>query len=49
MAKISVEEARELARKAREWTAADRAKETIDGLAQEQQVDPQKLSEPFTV
>src|SRR5438128_1990459 len=60
MAKITVEEARELAKKARQWTftaegkkqieeAADRAQKTIDELEQAQQLDPQKLSEPFTV
>lgn len=60
MAKISVEEARELAKQARQWTstaegkkqieaAAERAEQTIAELEQAQQLDPQKLSEPFTV
>ena len=58
--KISVDEARELAKRAREWVstaegkkatreAATRAAKTIDELEREQRLDPQKLSEPFTV
>ena len=60
MDKISVEKARELAKQAREWAssaegqrqireAAERAEKTIDELEEAQRVDPQKLSEPFTV
>ena len=60
MEKISVEKARELARQARDWVstaegqkglreAAARAEETTNELEEARRVDPQKLSEPFTV
>ena len=60
MADITVEEARELARQVREWAktaegqqqireAAERAQKTISELEAAQRLDPQKLSEPFTV
>lgn len=60
MEKMTVEQARELAKKARDWIstaegqkqlreAAARAEETTKKLEEDRRVDPQKLSEPFTV